>query len=110
MTRLATILIALVGIVAACMTTGSWIPQALRTIRTKSARDFAWSYLLLFGGGVFLWLVYGILRRDVAIIGANAVTFVLVARTALVKRESERELSPPSAPASADPETSPPPR
>jgi MtN3 and saliva related transmembrane protein len=84
-------LISLVGIIAACMTTGSWIPQALQTIKTRSARDFAWSYLGLFGGGVGLWLVYGVLRQDVALIGANLVTFVLVARIALVKRQSERD-------------------
>lgn len=85
------VLVPLVGVVAACMTTGSWIPQALRTIQTRSARDFAWSYLALFGGGVGLWLVYGVLRQDVALIGANAVTFLLVARIGMVKRQSERE-------------------
>ena len=90
MTPWVPILVSLVGIVAACMTTGSWIPQALQTIKTRSARDFAWSYLGLFGGGVALWLVYGILRGDIALIGANLVTFVLVSRIALVKRESER--------------------
>lgn len=93
MSRWAPVLVSLLGIAAACMTTGSWIPQALQTIRTRSARDFAWSYLGLFGGGVGLWLVYGVLREDVALIGANAVTFVLVARIAMVKRESERDRS-----------------
>lgn len=110
MNALAPFLIAAVGIAAACMTTGSWVPQAIQTIRTRSARDFAWSYLLLFGGGVFLWLVYGILRRDVAIIGANGVTFVLVARIVMVKRRTERQLSQPSAAESAAPETPRPPR
>ena len=90
MLTLGPVLISLVGIIAACMTTGSWIPQALRTIKTRSAGDFAWSYLGLFGGGVALWLAYGVLRGDVALIGANMVTFVLVARIALVTRQSER--------------------
>ena len=110
MSSFAPYLVALVGIVAACLTTGSWVPQALQTIRTRSARDFAWSYLLLFGGGVFLWLIYGLMRRDVAIIGANGVTLVLVARIVLVKRETEPELNPPSEAASAESETTPPPR
>lgn len=91
MSTYAPYLVALVGIVAACLTTGSWVPQAVKTIRTRSAGDFAWSYLLMFGLGVFLWLIYGIFRGDVAIIGANAVTFVLVARIALVKRQAEAE-------------------
>jgi len=79
-----------VGIAAACLTTGSWVPQALRTLRTRSTGDFAWSYLLMFGGGVLLWLVYGLLRGDVAIIGANGVTLLLVGRIALVKRGAGR--------------------
>ena len=74
------------GIAAACMTTGSWIPQAMLTIRSGKADDLAWSYLLLFGGGVALWMVYGAFRRDPAIFGANLVTLALVARIAAVKR------------------------
>ena len=73
------------GIVAACLTTGCWIPQAIQTIRTRRADDFAWSYMALFGGGVFLWALYGIVRRDPAVVAANAVTLLLVARIAVVK-------------------------
>jgi MtN3 and saliva related transmembrane protein len=73
------------GLAAACLTTASWVPQALRTIRTRSAGDFAWSYLAMFGTGVFLWLLYGVARSDPAIIGANVVTLALVARIMLVK-------------------------
>jgi len=89
-TTLSTWLVTLTGIVAATMTTGSWVPQAVRTIRTKSAGDFAWSYLLFFGSGVFLWLLYGVFRRDIALIGCNGVTFLLVARIGLVKWQVER--------------------
>ncbi|MBL8602973.1 MAG: SemiSWEET transporter [Myxococcales bacterium] len=73
------------GIAAACLTTGSWIPQALQTIRTRSARDFSWSYLSMFGAGIALWFVYGVLRHDVAIWGANAVALVLVSGIVRVK-------------------------
>jgi MtN3 and saliva related transmembrane protein len=74
------------GMTAAAMTTGSWIPQALKTIRSRSAGDFAWSYLALFGGGVFLWMVYGIFRQDPVIFGANLLTLGLVLRIMVVKR------------------------
>jgi MtN3 and saliva related transmembrane protein len=73
------------GILAAVLTTVSWIPQALRAIRTRSAHDFAWSYLALFGTGVFLWMIYGIVRKDPAITGANLVTLILLGRITLVK-------------------------
>ncbi len=82
--------IGLLGLAAAALTTGSWLPQAFHSIRTKSVRDFRWTYLGMFGGGVFLWLLYGIARRDLALILANAVTVVLVGLIAIVKSRLDR--------------------
>jgi MtN3 and saliva related transmembrane protein len=65
---------ALLGTVAALLTTGCWVPQVIRTVRTRSARDFSWAYLVAFGAGVLGWLGYGVLRRDPAIILANFLT------------------------------------
>lgn len=70
--------ITMLGIAAGCLTTFSWLPQVTRCIRTGSARDFSWSYLTMFASGVTLWLVYGIVRNDLAVIAANAVTLALL--------------------------------
>ena len=83
--------ITILGLAAAAGTTGAWLPQVWRTMKTRSAEDFSWNYLRLFASGVFLWMVYGVLRRDVAIIVANAITFVLVLVVTFVKwREGRR--------------------
>jgi MtN3 and saliva related transmembrane protein len=74
-----------VGLAAAVGTTGAWLPQIWQTMKTRTADDFSWHYLRLFASGVFLWLVYGVFRRDAAIIIANAVTFVLVLAVVFVK-------------------------
>ena len=74
-----------VGVLAAVITTASWMPQVIRTWRRRSARDFSWVYLALFATGTTLWLVYGILRRDAAVIGANGVTVLLVLGIAWIK-------------------------
>lgn len=74
-----------IGLAAAIGTTGAWLPQVWQTLKTRSAADFSWHYLRLFATGVFLWLVYGVLRRDVAITVANAVTFLLVLAVVFVK-------------------------
>ncbi len=66
------------GILAGVLTTGSWIPQALRTIRTRSTHDFSWTYLLMFSTGLACWTGYGIARHDWAVILANVVACVLV--------------------------------
>ena len=77
-----------VGIVAAVVTTGSWVPQALHTIKSREANDFSWAYLIAFMTGIASWLVYGILKKDLAIILANAVTLALLIPIAVVKMRS----------------------
>ena len=66
------------GISAATLTTVAWLPQVVRTVRTRSAADFSWSYLAMFATGVFCWASYGFLRSDLAVLIANLVTIVLV--------------------------------
>ena len=68
----------LIGVLAAIGTTASWIPQAVKTIRTRSAVDFSWAYLFLFGSGVTLWSIYGFLRSDPVILGANVITLLFL--------------------------------
>lgn len=64
---------------AALLTTGAFIPQTLRTLRTRSTDDLAWAYLGLFGLGIGLWLAYGLVMGDPALIAANGLTFLMVA-------------------------------
>ena len=49
--------------------------------------------MIMFAAGIALWLVYGVLRNDVAVIGANAATLVLLFVIAGVKftARGERE-------------------
>ena len=74
-----------IGSVAAVGTTAAWLPQVIKTWRSRSADDFSWGYLALFSGGVTGWLIYGFLRRDALIMVANGVTLVLVLTVAFVK-------------------------
>jgi len=83
-----------IGIVAAILTTTAWIPQLLRTLRTRHARDLAWAYLLVFGSGVALWCVYGGLQHDAAVFCANALTLVLLLGLAVLKWSTEHGPTP----------------
>lgn len=74
------------GLVAATVTTSAWVPQAVKTVRSRSAKDFSWSSLGLLVVGIGLWLGYGLLRGDAAIVGANLVTLLLILTIAAVKR------------------------
>ena len=69
----------IIGYLAATLTTVSFLPQAILTIKTKDTESLSLSMYSLFTVGVFLWLIYGVYISDKAIIFANAITFVLAA-------------------------------
>lgn len=73
------------GVVAAVMTTGAFVPQAVRTWRTQSAEDFALPMLLLLVGGIVLWLIYGLAIGSPALIIANSITLPLAGYILFVK-------------------------
>lgn len=66
--------ISYVGILAAVLTTGAYIPQAYKTIKTRSTRDLSMVTFSLLFIGVVMWLVYGILIHDFPLILANVIT------------------------------------
>lgn len=69
----------LIGYLAATLTTASFLPQAIMTIKTRDTESLSLGMYSMFALGVLLWLVYGIYLSNMAIIIANAVTFVLSA-------------------------------
>lgn len=66
-----------IGYLAATMTTLSFLPQAVLTLKTRDTDSLSLGMYSLFTAGVLLWLVYGIYLTNPAIIIANAITFVL---------------------------------
>ena len=67
----------LLGYIAAVLTTIAFLPQALKTYRTKSARDLSLPMFLLFTTGVLVWFIYGWLINSSPIMYANACTMLL---------------------------------
>ncbi|MEG0293789.1 SemiSWEET transporter [Enterococcus sp.] len=65
-----------IGLVAACLTTISFLPQVIQVIRTKNTASISLGMYLLFVLGVFLWSIYGFYIRDIAIILANGITLI----------------------------------
>jgi MtN3 and saliva related transmembrane protein len=73
------------GFVAAICTTLAWVPQALKTIRSRDTRSISLWMQSLMTLGIFLWLVYGVLIVAWPLIGANIVTLGLVATILVLK-------------------------
>ncbi|WP_404360349.1 SemiSWEET transporter [Methylotuvimicrobium sp. KM1] len=66
-----------IGYIAATLTTLSFLPQALLTLKTRNTESLSLSMYSLFTTGVLLWLIYGLSISDKAIIFANSITFLL---------------------------------
>lgn len=64
----------IVGLSAATLTMFAFIPQVIKIIKTKSARDVSLITVLQLMLGVSLWILYGVHLRDPIIILANSVT------------------------------------
>lgn len=60
-----------IGLVAGTLTSIAAIPQVVQTYRTRHARDISIWQPLLLTIGVALWMIYGILIRDLPLIVAN---------------------------------------
>lgn len=73
------------GYAAAVLTTSSFIPQAVMTIRSRSTRGISLAMYVIFTLGVGLWLVYGFALQSWPMILANTVTLVLAATILAMK-------------------------
>ena len=65
------------GLMAAFLTTLAFVPQVLKTWRSRSADDVSFSMFTMFISGVFLWCIYGIEIHAKPVVIANVITFIL---------------------------------
>jgi MtN3 and saliva related transmembrane protein len=75
----------IVGYIAAFCTTFSFVPQALKTFRTRDVSGISLGMYSLFTTGIALWLVYGLLLKAWPIIIANIITLALASAILLMK-------------------------
>ena len=69
--------IQLLGLVAGSLTTAAFLPQVIKTWKSRSAKDLSLGMFSLFCLGVLLWLVYGLMVKDIPVIAANMITLML---------------------------------
>lgn len=63
-----------VGYTAAVCTTIAFLPQAWTAIKTRDTRSLSLTMYVVYTIGILLWLAYGILLNDLALIAANSIT------------------------------------
>lgn len=67
----------IIGSLAAFLTTASFVPQAIKVVRTHETEAISLTMYSMFTAGILCWGVYGAMTVQWSIIIANAITFVL---------------------------------
>lgn len=70
--------IEIVGVIAAILTTSSFVPQVYKTWKSKNVDGISLTMFLALFIGILFWLIYGILIDSFSIILANIVSGLLV--------------------------------
>ena len=70
-------MIDILGLAAAALTTSAFLPQVIKTYKTKSVEDISLVMYLIFVTGLALWLIYGFIIMNLPIICANVITITL---------------------------------
>jgi len=65
------------GTLAAVLITLGYMPQTIKTIRTRSTGDIAIGSFILMGLGSLSWAIYGIVAEDYFILTANTLTTIM---------------------------------
>jgi len=74
-----------VGLVAATLTTTSYLPQVIQSIRTRATRDLNLLMLEMAATGLVLWLVYGVAIGSLPVIGSTVIDLASVATLLVLK-------------------------
>jgi MtN3 and saliva related transmembrane protein len=73
------------GYLAACLTTGCFVPQVVRALRVSDLSSISLTMYAMFVCGVGCWLIYGILLGAGPLVVSNTVTLALSATVLFLK-------------------------
>ena len=66
-----------IGIIAGVFTATSMLPQLIKVIKEKKADDISLLMLIVLLTGISLWVVYGVMKKDMPIIATNAFSLLV---------------------------------
>jgi len=75
----------IIGLLAAICTTIAFLAQVIKTVRTKQTGDLSLLMYIILTVGLFLWLTYGLVIKNLPIISANSVSLVLAITVLILK-------------------------
>ena len=81
----------IIGYLAACLTTFSFLVQAIKSWRTKDLSGISVGMYTMFASGVALWLAYGIAIDSMPLIVTNALTLAFALSILFMKIREVRK-------------------
>jgi MtN3 and saliva related transmembrane protein len=78
-----------IGMLAAILTTVAFVPQVIKTWRTRSTADISLGMFAILVAGITAWLIYGLLIGDAPLVLANGVTLLLAGTILFFKITNE---------------------
>ncbi len=68
--------IEIIGLIAATLTTASFLPQVYKTWKTKDVSGLSLPMFSMFFVGVALWIVYGFYKDSISLIIGNSIAVI----------------------------------
>ncbi|HEY3250393.1 MAG TPA: SemiSWEET transporter [Ignavibacteria bacterium] len=75
----------IIGLFAAFLTTFAFLPQSIRTIRTKQTKDLSLPTIIMLEIGLISWLIYGLMTSSIPVIAANTVSILIMTLILILK-------------------------
>jgi len=75
----------IIGFIAAFLTTFAFLPQSIKTIKTKETKDISLTTLIMIEFGLISWLIYGLMSNSLPVIAANTVSIVIISIILILK-------------------------
>jgi len=66
----------IVGIIAGALSCTTFLPQVIKTWKSKSVKDVSLTMFVIASISTTLWLIYGVLIHSISIIGTNIVVLL----------------------------------
>lgn len=78
-------LISILGLIAGGLTIISALPQILHTIKSRKTSDISLPMYILLTIGIALWIIYGLITSQIAILLPNTIYFIFTVIILILK-------------------------
>lgn len=78
-------LIDAIGTLGGTLTTLCWLPQVVKAVRERDTRSISLPTFIVLSIGLFCWVIYGVGRADLVLIGANTLSLAFVLTVLICK-------------------------